>query len=554
MPIEGCDHIARHLRLLEEAAGTELFIDGELVVDGTLAATKAWVERGWRRGGERGTFHAFDVLAHDDWRSGGSDMPLYERKAVLQRIAAKPATMPAGQWDWQVHKRPLHFVTQARESRPERLVSRVGNGVNWAMATDPHGTPEILSRSLSDSDILARPLAYYEALRRESPVHFDNRLGKYLVSRFDDIWTVLRDPVLYSAGHGFHDIYGDENQRELIEILKRDGGGHFPDAIMSDPPYHTKIRRLMERAFTAHRVKTLEPGITRVVARIIDRFADRGVAEGIADFAVPLTIAIICEQLGLRNYDPDDIRRWSLAVTAQISHMQAREDFLANARSMCELQNFLIAEIRERMREPREDMINDLVYAKLDEDGTELTWEELVSLVRATLVGGHDTTSIALGKMLFVLATRPDIAEQLRNSLDDERLFTRFVEELLRHQSPVRGLPRTVMEDTELAGVGLKKGSLLILLWASANVDGFDRPREFDMERPNLQRHLAFGGGTHKCVGMALARMELKVAAREFVRQLDDIKLTIPADDVPFNPSVSMHSIAELPLTFSRRK
>ncbi len=422
------------------------------------------------------------------------------------------------------------------------------------MATNLHGTADILSRSLSDPDILAKPLAFYEAMRSQSPVHYDQKLGKYLVSRFEDIWTVLRDPVLYSAGHGFHDIYGDENQRELIEILKRDGGGHFPDAIMSDPPYHTKIRRLMEKAFTAHRVKTLEPGITRVVADMIDRFADRGEAEGISAFAIPLTIAIICEQLGLRNYDPDKIRRWSIAVTAQISHMQTREDFLENATAMCELQNFLIAEIRERQAEPREDMISDLVYAKLDEDGTELTWEELVSLVRATLVGGHDTTSIALGKMLFVLATRPDIAQQLRSNLDDDRLFTRFVEEMLRRESPVRGLPRTVMEDTELAGVKLAKGSLLILLWASANVEAFDRPLEFDMERPNLQRHLAFGGGTHKCIGMALARMELKVAARELVRRLDDIRLTIPADDVPFNQSVSMHSIAELPLTFSRRQ
>lgn len=413
---------------------------------------------------------------------------------------------------------------------------------------------DLLSRSLSDPDILAHPLAFYEAMRSQSPVHYDAKLGKYLVSRFDDIWTVLRDPILFSAGHGFHDIYADENKRELIEILKRDGGGYFPDAIMSDPPYHSKIRKLMEKAFTAHRVKTLEPGITRVVSDIIDRFADREQAEGIADFAVPLTVAIICEQLGIKDYDPADIRRWSLAVTAQISHMQAREDFLANAHAMCELQNFLIAEIRKRQAEPREDMINDLVYAKIDEDGTELTWEELVSLVRATLVGGHDTTSIALGKMLFVLATRPDLAKQLRDNLDDERLFTRFVEELLRHQSPVRGLPRTVMADTELAGVKLPKGSLLILLWASANVDAFDRPREFDLERPNLQRHLAFGGGTHKCVGMALARMELKVAAREFVRRLDDIRLTIPADDVPFNQSVSMHSIAQLPMAFSHRQ
>src|SRR5262245_14757143 len=115
---------------------------------------------------------------------------------------------------------------------------------------------KILHRSFSEPDILADPQEFYAALRAESPIHWDAKLGKYLVSRYEDIQTILRDPILYSAGHGFHDIYGDENQRELIEILKRDGGGHFPDAIMSDPPYHTRIRRLMEKAFTAHRVKT----------------------------------------------------------------------------------------------------------------------------------------------------------------------------------------------------------------------------------------------------------------------------------------------------------
>lgn len=413
---------------------------------------------------------------------------------------------------------------------------------------------EILAESsFTDPVIQAYPRAYYAAMRELDPVHFDAKLGRYLVTRHEDIQTVLRDPILYSAGHGFHEIYGEENQRELKEILTRDGQGFFPDAIMSDPPYHTRIRRLMERAFTAHRVKQLEPGITAVVSRLIDRIADRGEADGIEEFAVPLTIAIICEQLGLKDFDPDKIRAWSLAVTAQISHTQTREAFLKNVALICELQNYLIAEIRKRQAEPTEDMITDLVYAKIDEDGTTLTWEELVSLVRATLVGGHDTTSIALGKMLYVLATRPDIAAQLRDNIDDDRLFVRFVEELLRIESPVRGLPRMTTADTELAGVRIPSHSILVLLWASANDDAFERPREFDMTRPDIQKHLAFGGGTHKCIGMSLARMELKVAAREIVRRLDDIKLTIPVEDIPFNPSVSMHSIARLPLSFSKR-
>lgn len=415
--------------------------------------------------------------------------------------------------------------------------------------------------TLTDPKILAYPTEFYQAMRTEDPVHYDARLGMYLVSRYEDLQTVLRDPHTFSMEKGYKEQYAKGFAAEFKEILIREGGGFFPDAIMSDPPYHTRVRRLMEKAFTAHRVKQLEPGITAIVADLAEKLAHKaeaeGVVDGVKDFAVPITIRVICEQLGLGHFDADKIQRWSLAVTAQIGRMQNREQMLENARDICELQNFLIGHIRDRQVHPKEDMISDLVHARAEgEENSTLTFAEVVSLVRALLIAGNETTATALGNLLFILATQPDVAKLLYESAEDDRLLTRFVEELLRIEPPVRGLSRMTTREVELGGKVLPAGAHMLLLYASANDDDaeFACPRTFDMSRGNLGKHLSFGGGVHKCIGLSLARMEIKVAAREVVKRLQNIKLAVRPEEITYLPTVATHSIARLPLTLSRRR
>jgi hypothetical protein len=243
--------------------------------------------------------------------------------------------------------------------------------------------------SMTDPIISARPRAFYAAMRSLDPVHWDEKLGMYLVSRYEDIAAIQQDPITYSVNKGYHTQQAKGFQQEFQEILERDGGGYFPDAIMSDPPYHTRIRKLMEKAFSAHRVKDLEPRIEKVVIDLIDSVADRGEADAVQDFAVPLTVRIICEQLGLDWAMKDRIARWSIAVTAQIGRMQDREQMLGHAREICDLQHYLIAKMREREADPREDMISDLVHAR-DAEGQALRFAEAVSLIRALLIAGND--------------------------------------------------------------------------------------------------------------------------------------------------------------------
>jgi cytochrome P450 len=273
------------------------------------------------------------------------------------------------------------------------------------------------------------------------------------------------------------------------------------------------------------------------------------------EFAVPLTIAVICEQLGLEKYNATKIQRWSSAVTAQIGRMQNREQMIENARQICELQNFIIGQIRDREANPREDMISDLVHARTA-DGGKLGFAEVVSLVRALVIAGNETTATAIGNLLFVLATQPEQARQLHENIDDDRYVTRFVEELLRIAPPVRGLAKMTTRETGARRPEAAKGAHMLVLYASGNDDEtqFECPAKFDLNRGNIGLHVAFGVGIHRCIGASLARMEIKVAAREIVKRLDNIRLAVAVEEIPYLPTVATHSIAHLPLTFTRRR
>jgi cytochrome P450 len=412
--------------------------------------------------------------------------------------------------------------------------------------------------SLTDPTVIKQPQVFYRAMRTEDPVYFDKKIGMYLVSRYDDIVEVLRDPITYSDKMGYEAMYASGHFEEFKQILERDGGGFFRDAIKDDPPAHTRVRRLMEKAFTAHRVAQLEPGITKVIVDLVEDLAHKAeggkVVDAVGSFAIPLTIRVICEQLGISHFNAEKISRWSQAITAQISKMQDREHMLENAREICDLQNFIISEMKAREDEPREDMISDIVHAEL-EDGGRLEFGEAVSLIRALIIAGNDTTATAIGNLMFILATQPEVLKTLQDSVDDDRLMGRFVEELLRFAPPVQGLAKMTSKEVELGGKKLPAGAHLLVMYASGNDDEtvFECPREFDLNRGNLGKQVAFGTGVHRCIGAALARMEIKVAAREVVKRLDDMTLAIPVDQIEYLPTVATHTIKELPLTLKRR-
>lgn len=413
------------------------------------------------------------------------------------------------------------------------------------------------SETRLDPEIRNNPFPFYRALRERQPVYYDPGLDVYLVTRYQDAVRVLGDDVTFSLEHGYQDRYANGFLDEFAAIMERDGGGFIRDLAI-DPPAHTRLRRLTEKAFTAHRVKDLEPRIRQIVAGLVEQVAAKGAGDGMKDIAGPLTAHIICEQLGFdyAEVGAEKVAVWTKAVLDQIGRMQTREDMLENARVMCELQNFIIRHIRDREANPREDMISDLVHAQLaDDENPRLSFYEQVSTIRGFLIAGNDTTAAAITNLLLVLATEPGLAGELHAQVDNDRVMTRFVEEVLRLQPPVHGLFRTAMQDVELGGTLVPAGSQLCVMYASANDDDgkFPDPRKLDIERPNVGANLTFGSGIHKCVGISLARMEIKVAAQEIIRRLADIRLAVPVEELAYLPTLATQTIESLPLTFGRR-
>jgi cytochrome P450 len=408
-----------------------------------------------------------------------------------------------------------------------------------------------------DPIIRNNPFPFYRALREQDPVYYDPGIDVYLVTRYDDAYQVLHDDENFSLEHGYQDRYANGHIEEFAEIMERDGGGFIRDLTL-DPPAHTRLRGLTQQAFTAHRVKDLEPRIRQIVVDLVEAVADRGECDGVADIGGPLTAQFICEQLGFdwSEVGTEQVAIWTKAVLDQIGRMQTREQMLENAQVMCGLQKYIASYIDKREKEPREDMISDIVHAELaDAANPRLSRYEQISTIRGFLIAGNDTTATAITNLLLVLATQEGLMDELYPQVDDDRVMARFVEELVRLQPPVHGLFRTAMKDVDIGGTMVPAGAQVCIMYASANDDDsrFDNPRSLDIERPNVGASLSFGSGIHKCVGVALARMEIKVAAQEIIRRLDNLKLAVPPEQLNYQETLASQSLESLPLIFTRR-
>ena len=408
-----------------------------------------------------------------------------------------------------------------------------------------------------DPDILNNSFPFYRALRKEAPVYFDEKLDVYLISKHDDALSVLRDDINFSLEHGYQDRWANGHAEELEAILRRDSGVFVRDPAL-DPPAHTRVRRLIEKAFTAHRVKSLEPRIRTIVGEVIDGLLLRGEADGRLDIGTAITARVVCDQLGF-DFDEvgiDNFASWTTAWVAQMGRMQSHAEMLENAKEIIELQKYIVRKIRERETEPKEDLTSDIVHARLDDDANPtLSFEEQVAWVRALMIGGNDTTATALANLMMILATRPDIARTLHEIADDELLVTRFADEVLRIEPPAHGLYRTAVNAVEVGGTMIPEGAQVCILFASANDDDavFAGPRDFDLDRKNSGRTLTFGAGIHRCVASALARVEVKIAAQEIIRRMDHIKLAIPEEELRYLPTLGTQTLDKVPIVFTRR-
>ena len=286
---------------------------------------------------------------------------------------------------------------------------------------------------------------------------------------------------------------------------------------------------------------------------LIEGFADKGECEFLQDFAVPLPVAMIAKQIGLED-QIDKVKKWSDSAVDRLSQMISKERELECARDSVEWQHVVKAKIDERRAHGGDDLLNDLVQARIDGEQP-LNDSEILSIMNQFMVAGNETTTSTLAGAMLQLIRHPDQLAKAAAAAGgkDSKVIGNMVEEALRTETPTAGMWRVVTRDTELGGNHIAKGSMLHLRYAAANRDPskFPNPDAFDIERANARTHVAFGKGVHMCVGNMLSRKEVAVAFDELLSRLtgfavtDESAITVP-------PNVLLRGISKLPIRFEK--
>lgn len=377
-----------------------------------------------------------------------------------------------------------------------------------------------------DPALVDDPYPVFEALREQAPVARSEAYGgMWVVSRYADIYAVAQDTDTFSSGAQGVALPGMYNAAQPLLPIE------------VDPPNHLKYRQLVNRAFAPAGIDALRPFITTVADSLVDAFIERGECDLAVDFAFQLPTIVIAEMMGVPGHEQRQFRDWTVAlldVTDPKGAVAAAKAFQA----------YCLELVARRRAEPGRDVTTQLVRARVE--GRPLADAELLGFLVELIAAGHETTTSAIGNALLFLGRHRDVRGRLAA---DPGSIDPAVEELLRYESPVQVLRRTVTRDVELGGQHLTAGDSLVVLWGSANRDAaeFDEADSFVPDRsPN--RHLAFGCGPHRCLGSHLARAEIAIALERVLARLPDYEVH---DEGVERYMGIVRSTRRLPVTFT---
>ena len=381
---------------------------------------------------------------------------------------------------------------------------------------------------LVDGDFYADdPHRWWTWMRANAPVYFDEANGVWGVTRHADVRAVSADPATFSSGGGI-----------------RPDSGPLPMMIDMDDPDHLRRRKLVNKGFTPRRVRDLEPAIRAACDEILDAVCERGEADLVHDIAAPLPMIMIGDALGVAPEDRAELLRWSDDMVRSQSGTATDEAVATAATAYDEYRTYALEVMARRRAEPTEDLMSVLVHAEVD--GDRLDDEELIFETLLILVGGDETTRHVITGGLEALLAVDGAWPALQA---DRSQIPSVVEEMLRWVSPIQNMARTATRDVELAGQHIEAGQKLLLLYPSANRDEtvFDDPFTFDPARsPN--DHVAFGFGTHFCLGASLARLEVAIMIEALLDRVADLEVVGPG---PRRPANFISGFEHLPVRFT---
>jgi len=380
------------------------------------------------------------------------------------------------------------------------------------------------------------PHPVLDDLRAREPVHRDVQLNRYVLTRHDDVDAVLRDRSLSvdprNAGEGtFERMFMAAALDEEFQ----------PSMLFADPPYHTRLRGLVSKAFTPRAIEQMAPRIQQIVDALLDDAASAGAFDLIDAFAAPLPTIVISEMLGVDPNDRADFKRWSDQTVQIFNPLLTAEERVSVADAAMALDAYFRRAIAERRAHPRNDMITSLM--NVEEGKEQLTEDEVVRMCNLLLTAGNVTTTDLIGNGVYALLCNPG---ELRKLQDDPSLVKNAVEEMLRYDSPVTQSGRTPLQDIEVSGCPVGRGDSITPMLAAANHDPdvYPEPHRFDITRADTHHH-AFGGGAHFCLGAPLARLEAQIAIGTLVRRFPGLRLD---GDVEWRRIPSFRGLAKLPV------
>lgn len=369
----------------------------------------------------------------------------------------------------------------------------------------------------------------------------------FLVTRYDLAIEILKDTRVFSSNFSALLAGKEQHDRELQKIAAQ-GWPQMNTLLTADPPEHERFRSLVNKAFTSSRINKMRDLIEQIVDELIDSFIDRGKCEFVSEFAVPLPLKVIAQQLGVPQTDLPKFKQWSDSFIARLGQILSREQEIECAKDVVAFQHYFRDVIESRQKQPQDDLITDLVQAKVDGERS-LDTAELLSIIQQILVAGNETVTSAIAGGMLLLTNNK---EQMKLVQTDISLLENFVEEVLRMQSPTAGMWRVVTEDTKLQDVDLKARSLVMLRFDAANRDSlkFIEGERFDVRRHNASNHLSFGHGIHFCLGAMLARKEMQIAYQRLLLRLKDIRLA--QEGYQYLPNVLMRTLKHLYIEFDK--
>ena len=408
---------------------------------------------------------------------------------------------------------------------------------------------------LSDNAHIESPYTLYRRMHEGTGVAIDPEVG-VAVAGYADLVDLSRNTGLFSSsiteddrGPRHMGVSSEPVQDDVEEILSN--AHPIVNALFTaDPPVHTRHRKVISKALGPRKVRELEPQIRAVANDLIDAFIHEGQVDLLPAFAVPFPVTVISDILGVDRKDIWTFKHWGdLMISGNIdvlSHERRREV----AHAVVDLHRYFVPRIEQRRLQPSDDLLSEMVNARIDGEAP-LTTEELLPIIDQILLAGHETTTNLVGNGIVALLGDPALVRQLRAQPE---LIEPFVEEVLRWDPPIQCTYRRATADTQLHGCLIQKGAMVLPMWAAANRDPeeFPAPETFDISRKNVRKHMGFGYGPHFCAGAELARLEARIAFELLLERLDDLELDEAASDLTHLPSFASHGYQRLVLRFKK--